>query len=64
MLTEGWTNFLLLLALFYIVYLQWKVSEQDETIGSYNELVNSMASELMELGSPNITYHKRDHEEG
>lgn len=62
MLTEGWTNFLLLLSLFYIVYLQWQVGEHEETIESFNELVQQMAEELTELGSPNITWRKINEE--
>jgi len=62
MLTEGWTNFLLLASLFYIVYLQWKVSERDETIESFNELLMEMAEELTELGSPNVTWSKVNEE--
>jgi len=56
MLTEGWTNFLLLIALFYIVYLQYQISKHTETIESYHELTMQMAQELTELGSPNITW--------
>jgi hypothetical protein len=63
MLTEGWTNFLLLCSLFYIVYLQYQLSERDETIESFNELVMEMAEELTELGSPNVTW-KKINEEG
>jgi len=62
MLTEGWTNFLLLAALFYIVYLQYQLSELKETIESYNEIVMEMAQELVELGSPNVTWRKIDEE--
>jgi hypothetical protein len=58
MLTEGWTNFLLLGSLFYIVYLQYQIKEQQETIESFNELLMQMAEELTELGSPNVTWSK------
>jgi len=58
MLTEEWTIFFLLCSLFYNVYMQWKMNEQEETIDSYNELVMQMAEELAELGSPNVTWKK------
>jgi len=62
MLTEGGTNILLLISLFYIVYLQYINSEQEETIESYNELTMQMAEELTELGSPNVTWKKINEE--
>jgi len=63
MLTEGGTNILLLISLFYIVYLQYLNSELEETIESYEELTMQMATELTELGSPNVTW-KKINEEG
>jgi hypothetical protein len=62
MLTEEWTIFLLLCSLIYNVYMQWLVSEHEETIESFNELVMQMAQELSELGSPNVTWRKVNEE--
>jgi len=62
MLTEGWIIFLLLIALFYIVYLQYKLSDYEETIESCNELIMTMAEELTQLGSPNVTWRKINEE--
>ena len=54
MLTEGGSNFLLLISLFYIVYLQYKLGEANDEIEEKNQTMFAMAQELQALGSPNV----------
>jgi len=60
MLNEMTTNLLLLCSLFYIAYLQYVDSERNEELEYLNEVIVTMAEELCELGSPNVTWTNQD----
>lgn len=62
MLSYEWSLALLLISSCYNAYQQYIIKEHEETIESYNDMVMSMAHELSELGSPNVTWSKPNEE--